>query len=92
MTTRHQGFTLIELSIVLIIVAMMTGMSLGISSKYQLHDEYKTTREHQWVFVAIDAETKLIPAFHVGKRAPGRYEIIPLGLVRSHRRTYPDHD
>ena len=22
----------------------------------------------QWVFVAIDAETKLVPAFHVGKR------------------------
>jgi IS1 family transposase len=22
----------------------------------------------QWVFVAIDAETKLVPAFHVGRR------------------------
>src|SRR5207249_7209372 len=22
----------------------------------------------QWVFVAIDADTKLIPAFHIGKR------------------------
>ena len=22
----------------------------------------------QWVFVAIDAETKLVPSFHVGKR------------------------
>src|SRR5439155_13086992 len=30
----------------------------------------------QWVFVAIDAETKLIPSFVVGKRSKGTTEIL----------------
>jgi prepilin-type N-terminal cleavage/methylation domain-containing protein len=42
---RQQGFTLIELCVVLVIVSIMTSMYLGMSSKSALHEQYRTTRE-----------------------------------------------
>ena len=39
----------------------------------------------QWVFVAIDADTKLVPAFHVGKRHREDTRDISVGLVQPHQ-------
>lgn len=66
--------------------ALMNAKMRGLSIKRIQIDEIwtyvqKKARRHvrkgdspevgdQWVFVAIDADTKLIPSFHVGKRLP----------------------
>jgi hypothetical protein len=46
----------------------------------------------QWVFVAIDAETKLIPSFYVGKRHREETKVFLGDLYNPHnesRRLYP---
>ena len=40
----------------------------------------------QWVFVAIDADTKLVPAFHIGKRHREDTRDFLWDLYESHQR------
>src|ERR1019366_5486516 len=42
-----------------------------------------------WVFVAMDAETKLIPSYTVGKRNRGNHVCISLRSAGAHRRRAP---